>query len=362
MRSFYNGKKVLVTGDTGFKGSWLSIWLKELGAEVTGYSLEPPSDPSNYEACRLGSAINHVHGDIRDQVKLSQSFDEFRPDIVFHLAAQAIVTESYKDPKLTFDTNVGGTVNIFEAVRKSSSTKVLINITSDKCYENKGWTWGYRENDALGGVDPYSASKACSELIHSSYLKSFFSGENSKGIASARTGNVIGGGDWGANRIIPDCVRSIVNNDPIGIRNPDSIRPWQHVLEPLSGYLWLGKLLWENPAKFSSSWNFGPSESACLPVREIVSRYVAFWGNGSWQEISSSVPLKEASVLKLCCDKARDLLNWRGILDINECLSFTSDWYKKFCSGKDESLYQFCCDQINQYTSIAKGKGLPWAN
>lgn len=279
----YKNKRVLITGHTGFKGSWLAIWLKELGADVVGYSLDPPSEPNNFEATRLREKITHIHGDIRDLDRLMETFKKYQPEFVFHLAAQPLVRLSYNEPKMTFDTNIGGTVNVFEAVRKTPSVKVLVNITSDKCYENKEWVWGYRENDPMGGHDPYSASKGCAELVFSAYLKSFFSQNAAQksgdmtqlreqlgscpqistsgprlGAASARAGNVIGGGDWGTDRLVPDCIRALSRHQPIGIRSPKAVRPWQHVLEPLGGYLLLGAALWQDPQKYSGAWNFGP--------------------------------------------------------------------------------------------------------
>ena len=260
----YKNKKVLVTGHTGFKGSWLTIWLKELGADIIGYALEPETQPNNYAACKLETKISHVTGDVRDLEHLQKIFKEYKPEFVFHLAAQAIVRRSYSEPKMTFDTNVGGTINILEAVRLNPSVKVFVNITSDKCYENREWIWGYRECDPMGGYDPYSASKGCAELVFAAYMKSYLndkaSGGRKIGLASVRAGNVIGGGDWAEDRLIPDCVRALVKNESISIRNPRAIRPWQHVLEPIGGYLWLGALLNDHPEIYSGPWNFGPNE------------------------------------------------------------------------------------------------------
>ena len=261
-------KKLLITGHTGFKGSWLAIWLKELGADVVGYSLDPPSEPNNFEATRLREKITHIHGDIRDLDRLMETFKKYQPEFVFHLAAQPLVRLSYDEPKMTFDTNVGGTVNVFEAVRKTPSVKVLVNITSDKCYENKEWVWGYRENDPMGGHDPYSASKGCAELVFNAYLQSFFSQKSAAhrqehiGAASARAGNVIGGGDWGADRLVPDCIRALSRHQPIGIRSPHAVRPWQHVLEPLSGYLQLGALLSQDPKNIPAPGTSDPMTAA----------------------------------------------------------------------------------------------------
>ena len=292
----YKNRKVLITGHTGFKGSWLAIWLKELGADVIGYALDPPSDPNNFDATKLQEKITHIHGDIRDLDHLLETFSKYQPEFVFHLAAQPIVRLSYDEPKLTFDTNVGGTVNVFEAVRKTPGVKVLVNITSDKCYENKEWVWGYRENDPMGGHDPYSASKGCSELVFSAYLKSFFSHKISDtnssdiaprlGAASARAGNVIGGGDWGKDRLVPDCIRALSAGQTIGIRSPRAIRPWQHVLEPLSGYLHLCAALWRDPRNYSGAWNFGPDDSSHLTVAAMTDRLIKYWGDGAWDDLS----------------------------------------------------------------------------
>jgi len=380
--NIYQNKKVLITGHTGFKGSWLAIWLKVLGAEVIGYSLAPPSGPNNFEATGLREKITHIHGDIRDLEQLMEAFKKYQPEFVFHLAAQPLVRLSYDEPKLTFDTNVGGTVNIFDAVRKTLSVKVLVNITSDKCYENKEWVWGYRENDPMGGHDPYSASKGCAELVFSAYLKSFFSQKNSGdnteihthprpvegqnsvssardyiGAASARAGNVIGGGDWGADRLVPDCIRALSRHQPIGIRNPHAVRPWQHVLEPLSGYLHLGAALLGDPQKYSGSWNFGPDDSSHLTVAAMTDRLIKYWGSGAWDDLSDPKALHEANLLKLNCDKAHAELNWRSVLTIDDCLRMTADWYNNFyTSSKKEGMYPFCVAQILKYEEMITAK------
>ena len=354
----YKNKTVLITGHTGFKGSWLAIWLKELGADVVGYSLEPPSDPNNFEATKLQEKITHIHGDIRDLDRLMETFKKHQPEFVFHLAAQPLVRLSYEEPKLTFDTNVGGTVNVFEAVRKTPSVKVLVNITSDKCYENREWVWGYRENDPMGGHDPYSASKGCAELVFNSYLKSFFSQGAAQnrpiGAASARAGNVIGGGDWGADRLVPDCIRALSNHQPIGIRNPHAVRPWQHVLEPLGGYLLLGAAQWQDPQKYSGSWNFGPDDGSHLTVAEMADRLIKYWGDGSWNDLSDPNAPHEAKLLKLCCDKAHASLNWHGVLTIDECLKMTADWYKKYyMENQNADVYALCVEQLRSYMDKA---------
>lgn len=356
----YNGKRVLVTGHTGFKGSWLSIWLKELGADVIGYALDPPSNPNNFNATGLRERIKHLHGDIRDLDKLMYTFQKHQPEFVFHLAAQPIVLVSYKEPKLTFDTNAGGTINLFEAVRLTSSVKVLVNITSDKCYENRELEQGYCESDPMGGYDPYSASKGCAELIFSAYLKSFFfpniKGKQPIGAASARAGNVIGGGDWGPDRLVPDCMRALSSNQIIGIRNPRSVRPWQHVLEPLSGYLLLGELLWNEPEKYSGAWNFGPEEESHLTVAAVVDNLIRHWGGGVWTDNSAPEAPHETSLLKLNCEKARTQLNWHSVFSIENCLQMTAMWYRKYYTQNgQQDMYPLCVEQILKYKA-ALGK------
>jgi len=377
--NIYQNKTVLVTGHTGFKGSWLAIWLRELGADVVGYSLAPPSEPNNFEATMLREKITHIHGDIRDLDRLMETFKKYQPEFVFHLAAQPLVRFSYDEPKMTFDTNVGGTVNVFDAVRKTASVKVLVNITSDKCYENREWVWGYRENDPMGGHDPYSASKGCAELVFNAYLMSFFSQKNSGdtipnsdefgscpqnsqiGAASARAGNVIGGGDWGADRLVPDCIRALSSGQKIGIRSPHAVRPWQHVLEPLGGYLQLGAALWQDPQKYSGAWNFGPDDGSHLTVAEMAERLIKFWGIGAWDDLSDPKALHEAKFLKLNCDKAHAELDWYSALTIDECLQMTAEWYKIFYAGSsNESTYKFCTQQIAEYVESARKRNLIW--
>jgi len=353
--NIYKNKPVLITGHTGFKGSWLAIWLKELGANVIGYALDPPSEPNNFEATRLQEEITHIHGDIRDLDRLKETFEKYRPEFVFHLAAQPLVRLSYDEPKLTLDTNIGGTVNVCEAVRKTSSVKVLVSITSDKCYENREWVWGYRENDPMGGHDPYSASKGAMEIVCSAYLRSFFAKAGRGphiGFATARAGNVIGGGDWGKDRLIPDCIRALSNHQPIGIRSPHAVRPWQHVLEPLGGYLLLGVALRRDPSKYSGAWNFGPENSSHLTVAEMAERLIKYWGEGAWSDLSDQKAPHEANLLKLNCDKVHAALNWYSILKIDECLQMTVEWYKAFYEGpKTKSMYQFSASQIRNYTN-----------
>ena len=364
-KSLYKGRRVLVTGHTGFKGSWLSIWLKELRAEVIGYSLEPPSEPNNFDASRLKNRITHIHGDVRNLDQLLEAFHQYQPEFVFHLAAQPLVRLSYEEPKLTFDTNVGGTVNVLEAVRLTDSVKVIVNMTSDKCYENREWVWGYRENDPMGGRDPYSASKGCAELAFHTYFRSFFAQSTSTrrqiGAASVRAGNVVGGGDWGKDRLVPDCFRALSSRRAVGIRNPNAVRPWQLVLESLSGYLCLGALLLQEPQRYSGAWNFGPDDSSNLTVADVVNKLIQYWGEGSWEDLSDPNAPHEADLLKLNCDKAHAELKWHSVLTSDECLQITSEWYSKFySSGPKEDMYTSCVDQIHSYSNRARQKGLSW--
>jgi CDP-glucose 4,6-dehydratase len=346
----FKGKTVLVTGHTGFKGSWLSIWLRELGADVIGYALEPYTENDNFVAAKLGSKIKSNIGDIEDYDRLKRVFDKYQPEIVFHMAAQSLVRLSYKEPKLTYETNIGGTVNILECCRANDSVKVIINVTSDKCYENKEWIWGYRENDPVGGYDPYSSSKACSEIITSAYRSSFFnSKEHSKAISTVRAGNVIGGGDWREDRLVPDCIRALKKGEPIGIRSPRSVRPWQHVLEPLSGYLLLASRMYEDGEKYSGAWNFGPYHGSIITVEELVTRLIGCWGSGQYKDLSrqSSQEPHEASLLMLDISKATNLLNWAPVLNVSEAVEFTVNWYK--AAHVD---YEFCAGQINDYAVL----------
>jgi len=351
-KGVYTGKKVLVTGDTGFKGSWLTIWLKEMGAEVYGYALPPRSALDNYVICDLGSRIHHQDGDIRNREDVLTFFSKVQPDMAFHLAAQPIVLESYDDPHYTFETNMMGVVNFFEAVRKTPSVKVAINITSDKCYQNHEWVWGYRENDAMGGHDPYSASKGCSELITQSYIKSFFNSEGSCAVASARAGNVIGGGDWAPYRIVPDFFRAVRENKKLIIRNPEAIRPWQHVLEPLGGYLLLGSKLWMDGKAFSSGWNFGPVETNHATVRELIESMIRIGGTGAYEVPEPENPPHEAILLKLDISKANALLKWRPVLSFEETVMFTIKGYL-FVQKEPDKIFEIRKKQISDYLEIA---------
>ena len=345
--STYTGKKVFITGHTGFKGSWLGFLLKELGATVRGFALAPETEFSLFELLHLQNNIDHCIGDIRDATSLKKAIDDFQPEFVFHLAAQAIVTKSYDDPVKTFDTNIMGSVNLLDAVKQCESVKSLVYITSDKCYENVEWLWGYRENDRLGGHDPYSASKAAAEIVFSAYARSFFSLRPDLGAATTRAGNVIGGGDWSSNRLIPDCLRAIKNNLPVKLRNPSATRPWQHVLEPISGYLQLGHRLFFNPDQYSGSWNFGPSATEIRTVEEVVTSLINHLGRGSIELEENNQKIHEATLLQLNCEKAKQLLDWAPRWDVERALKATGDWYKVFLKGG--SIKDISRKQLNDY-------------
>jgi len=357
--NIYNGKRVLVTGHTGFKGGWLSLWLKELGAEVIGYSLDPPTQPNFFEAVDLKNKVIHIIGDVRDEKHLLSVYEKYQPEFVFHLAAQSLVRFSYKEPRLTYETNIMGTINVLETVRKTNSVKVCIVITTDKCYENKEWIYGYRENDPVGGYDPYSSSKGCAELITAAYRNSFFNPDNygknhDVALSTVRAGNVIGGGDWGEDRLIPDCVKTLSKNKAINIRNPQSTRPWQYVLEPLSGYLLLGSKMYKDGKKYSSAWNFGPNDNDIIKVEEIVKSVIKNWGNGDYELDTSSQP-HEAGLLKLDTSKARTLLGWKPVFNIYETIKRTINWYKYFYNGVEkEKLYKISVNEIWDYIKISE--------
>lgn len=359
-KDYYRNKKVFVTGHTGFKGSWLSTWLVNLGAEVCGYSLAPSTNPNLFEVNQVGKYIKSIIGDIRDEDKLASAMNEFKPQIVFHLAAQPIVNLSYEDPVGTYATNVTGIVNLFEAIRKTESVKSCVIITSDKCYENKEWLYGYRENDELGGYDPYSASKACAEIITSSYRRSFFRGkERDVKIATVRAGNVIGGGDWSPNRLIPDCFRSFAKKEKVSLRYPMATRPWQHVLEPLSGYLTVGSKLEADDA-IASAWNFGPAPTQITTVEEVVRRIVSVWGDGASYDLpENAVRHHEAGNLVLDVSKAFNYLGWKQVWDLSSTIEKTTNWYKNYLLNPAES-HIYTEMQIKQYSDDAKTSGLPW--
>ena len=338
--TFFHGKKVLITGHTGFKGSWLSLWLQSLGAEVIGYALAPPTIPSLFEEAKVGQGMASVIGDIRDLEHLRSVFAEHQPEIVIHMAAQPLVRYSYLEPVETYSTNVMGTVNLLEAVRATPSVKAVVNVTTDKCYENREWAWGYRENEPMGGYDPYSSSKGCAELVTAAYRNSFFQPSTINhqpltAIASARAGNVIGGGDWAEDRLIPDIMRAISEGRPVHIRNPHAIRPWQHVLEPLSGYLLLAQKLYEEGAAYAEGWNFGPNDEDAKPVQWIVERLTHSWGGGASWLLDGGEHPHEAHYLKLDCSKAKGRLNWHPRWHLDEALDRIVSWNKQWLAGVD---------------------------
>ena len=356
---FYKGKKVLVTGHTGFKGSWLSTWLINLGAEVIGYSLDIPSEPSLFDDIKIAEKITDIRGDVRDLNNFRKALNYHNPEVIFHLAAQPIVRSSYDDPVETFTTNAIGSLNILEAVRNSESVKSLVMITSDKAYRNVEWIWGYKENDQLGGEDPYSSSKGCAELIFYSYTNSFFKdNEIPIKLSTARAGNVIGGGDWAKDRIVPDIVRSFSKNEILSIRAPNATRPWQHVLEPLSGYLTLAQMQIRKDEINHESFNFGPRQDVNQNVLRLVEEFSKYWDSGSWK-VHEDNAKPEAGLLKLNCDKAQAMLEWKAILSFEETIKFTGEWYKAYFEEEVE-LYDFTVKQINEYAQKAKDKGLKW--
>jgi CDP-glucose 4,6-dehydratase len=354
----YRGKRVLVTGHTGFKGSWLSLWLQELGAEVHGAALAPRNERDNFVATGLAGRIGHHLVDIREREALTELFEQVRPEVVFHLAAQALVGRSFEDPPETFATNLLGTVHVLEAIRRSPSVRVAVLITSDKCYRNREWEWGYRETDALGGLDPYGASKACAELAIDAYRASFFREIGVPAVASTRAGNVIGGGDWSENRIVPDIVRALLADRAVELRNPRATRPWQFVLEPLSGYLWLGARLSQGEP-LNSAWNFGPEAATIVPVQVLAERMVKAWGGGEVHDISGTGGFPEAVLLELDIAKARHRLQWRPALNLDETIAFTVDWYKQQAAGA--GMHDVARRQIREYTEKARQRRLEWA-
>ena len=348
---FYKNKKVLITGHTGFKGSWLCLLLKELGADVFGYSLSQKSEPNLFSEAQIESFVTSYIGDIRDFENLKNVINQTQPDIIIHMAAQALVKESYKNPRETYEVNIMGTVNLLEAVRSISSVKAIVNVTTDKCYENKEWYWGYRENDPLGGYDPYSNSKACSELVTSSFRNSFFNAsdysEHGLAIATARAGNVLGGGDWSSDRLIPDFFRAISSGQNVIIRSPYAIRPWQHVLEPLTGYLGLAKKLFIHGPSFSYAWNFGPSDDDSKNVEWIIKSICQLWGDEATYSIDDTPHPHEAHYLKLDCSKARSELEWSPKWNIEIALSSIVDWHKAYINN--ENILELMAHQIRDY-------------
>lgn len=363
MRSLFGGvykdKTVLVTGHTGFKGSWLAYWLKQMGANVIGYSLKSPTTPNHFELLDLD--IVSITGDIRDLDKLNKTFEIYKPDIVFHLAAQALVRLSYEDPIETYETNVIGTLKVFEACKKAN-VKAIVNITSDKAYENKEWIWGYREDDHLGGYDPYSSSKGCADLLANSYRNSYFNIKEYKKthntlLASCRAGNVIGGGDWAQDRLMTDIMISVSQNKKVSIRNPQATRPWQHVLEPISGYLHIGQKLLENKLEFGEAWNFGPSDEDSITVEEVLKYVKKHWDKIDCEIKSNPNQVHEANLLKLDCSKAHIVLKWKDVWDSNTSFEKTVKWYKSYYEEDKNILTK---DDLDSYVTDAKRKGIEW--
>ena len=346
--SFWEGRKVFLTGHTGFKGSWFTLWLHQMGAKVTGYALEPPTKPAIFTEAKVETALEqHILGDIRDLDKLTQAIQQAHPTIVIHMAAQPLVRDSYSDPVGTYASNVMGTVHLLEAVRQTPSVKAVLNITTDKCYENKEWIWGYRENEPMGGHDPYSSSKGCAELVSSSYRHSFLR-ESGIALATARAGNVIGGGDWAKDRIVPDAMRAFIAKQPLQVRNPAAVRPWQHVLEPLAGYLQLCQQLISAPESFSESWNFGPGEEDAQPVSHLADIMAKSWGEGAqWQQEGIKKQPHEAQYLKLDCTKAKTRLQWSRQWQLEQALQQSVAWYKAWYRGVD--MNQFTLKQMTDY-------------
>ena len=345
--SFWRGKRVLLTGHTGFKGGWLSLWLQQMGAELQGYALAPTPGHSLFREARVAEGMGSTVGDIRDLAALQSAVAAFRPDIVIHMAAQALVRQSYVEPVETYATNVMGTVHLLEAVRRVPGVRVVVNVTTDKCYENREWAWGYREDEPMGGHDPYSNSKGCAELVSSAYRRSFFR-DGGPALATARAGNVIGGGDWATDRLVPDILRAFERGEPVVIRNPHSTRPWQHVLEPLSGYLVLAQRLWEDGAAFAEGWNLGPRDEDARPVQWIVEQLVARWGQGARWQLDGGQHPHEAHFLKLDISKARARLGWAPRWRLADALRHIVTWHQAWLAGDD--VRALCLAQIDQYT------------
>lgn len=353
--NIYNGKRVFITGHSGFKGSWLTLWLLSLGAKVCGYSLEPNTHPSMFEELRIYGFCNSEYGNILNSAHLEEVMKQFNPDIVFHLAAQPLVRLSYKEPKLTYETNVMGTLNVLEVARKCKSVKAFVNVTTDKCYENNEINRGYKEDDAMGGYDMYSSSKGCAEILSSSFRRSFLQEKESYALATARAGNVIGGGDWAEDRLIPDCIRYINSGEKIEIRNPLATRPWQHVLEPLSGYLLLGQKLLEDGKKYAEGFNFGPDEESVLTVSEVAQKVCKCYGSGE-VVVRKKDDLHEANLLMLNIEKAKNILGWIPTYNADEAIQKTVEWYKHFYKN-DVDMYDFTMSQIEDYEDSIK-----WVN
>ena len=349
---FWQGKVVLVTGHTGFKGGWLCLWLQSLGAKVVGYALSPPTTPSLFDVAGVGDGMHSIIGDVGDLARLQAAVTEHAPQIVIHMAAQSLVRNSYASPVATYATNVMGTAHVLEAVRKAQGVKVVVNVTSDKCYDNREWVWGYRENEPLGGYDPYSSSKGCAELVTAAYRNSFFHpaqyARHGVAVASARAGNVIGGGDWAEDRLVPDFVRAVTRGEALTVRNPAAVRPWQHVLEPLRGYLQLAQNLWSDGARYSEAWNFGPDEESAQSVGTVVGALTALWdGKAHWRTDDAAGQPHEANFLKLDCSKARMKLGWQPRWNLQTALESTAAWYKAHQAKHD--MRAFTQEQIRRY-------------
>ena len=354
--TFWKGKRVLLTGHTGFKGSWLSLWLQSLGAQVVGYALAPPTSPNLFEVAAVGQGMTSVIGDIRDLGKLQAVFAQHKPELVIHMAAQPLVRYSYQNPVETYATNVMGTVHLLEAVRNTPGVKAVVNVTTDKCYENHEWVWGYRENEPMGGYDPYSNSKGCSELVSAAYRSSFFNAnshaQHGVALATVRAGNVIGGGDWAQDRLIPDILNAFEQCKRVDIRNPHAIRPWQHVLEPLRGYITLAERLFEQGTGYAEGWNFGPNDEDAKPVGWIVAQMAALWGQDAQWKIDAGTHPHEASYLKLDISKARSRLNWHPALRLDDALKLIIDWSKERHAGAD--MRQLTLAQIHAYQTLTE--------
>jgi len=351
LEEYYSGRKCLVTGHTGFKGSWLSVWLHRLGAQICGYALQPPTEPSLFDLAEVGEFVQDNRGDLRDFDHLRKVVAKVQPEIVFHLAAQPLVRRSYREPKATFDVNVGGTVNLLEALRESATVRAAVVVTSDKCYENREWDHSYRENDPLGGRDPYSASKAAAEMVANAYRRSFFEPAG-VGLTTARAGNAIGGGDWAENRIIPDAVRALASDSPVPVRHPDSVRPWQHVLEPLYGYLLLGAKLLQGSqevSEYAGAWNFGPAPSSFRTVKDVADLFIRYFGKGSWEDKSGeqNEAQPEAKMLALAWEKAYLRLGWSPRWGFEETIERTAKWYRAL--GEGTSARDLCTDDIEAF-------------
>ncbi len=359
----FSGKKILVTGHTGFKGTWLSIWLKQLGAIVHGVSFDIPSNPSHFNATNLSNQIEDHRLDIRDAKSIRKLVQKIQPDFVFHLAAQALVRPSYESPLDTITTNAIGTANVLDALRCVNKHVVAIMVTSDKAYDNEEWVWGYRETDRLGGKDPYSASKGMAELVIRSYVESFFNSKDSNvSVGVVRAGNVIGGGDWAIDRIVPDCMQAWALNKTVEIRSPQATRPWQHVLEPLSGYLVLAEALSRDNKFHGEAYNFGPSSNQNYPVSELIDEMARYWDNVRWNDISDSKShVHEAGLLKLNCDKALFDLKWGPTMEFSDTVKMTVEWYKHFYQNSNQSMHNFTLSQIDEYTKLAKIKNIDWS-